>query len=85
MPTLHLDDVPEELYRRIERLAAAEQVPLTLEAVRLLQEAVTCRTEAEPLADRSQAEILDWIIRHRFVPATGIPDSVELLREDRSR
>jgi hypothetical protein len=84
MPVLHLDNVPEELYRRIECLAAAEQVPVTEETLRLLQEAEE-RKPAEQLTGRSQREILDWIIRNRFTPAPGTPDSVELLREDRNR
>jgi antitoxin FitA len=82
VPDLHLESVPEELYRRIEQLAAAEHVPLTEEALRLLQDAVT-RKPAH--SARSQREILDNIVRNRYAPIPGTPDSVELLREDRRR
>lgn len=85
MPVLHLDNVPDELYRRIEGLAAAEQRSVTDEILRLLQEAVTRKPAVGPLAGRSQRDILDWIIGNRFTPAAGTPDSVELLREDRTR
>lgn len=85
MPVLHLENVPDELYRRIERLAAAEQRSVTEETLRLLQEAVTLKPTAGNMTGRSQGDILDWIIRNRFAPVPGTPDSVELLREDRNR
>jgi len=86
MPVLHLEGVPEELYRRIEQLAAAEHVPLTEEALRLLHEAATRKAaNCTPSAARSQQEILDNILRNRYSPIPGTPDSVELLREDRNR
>jgi len=82
MPVLHLENVPEELYGRIEELAAAEQVPLTEETLRLLRQAVdmsrrTARANVLPL--------LEEMRRNPITPAPGTPDSVELLREDRGR
>jgi hypothetical protein len=82
MPVLYLDNVPAELYGRIEELAAAEQIPLAEEILRLLRQAVdlnrpTGRAEVMPL--------LEQIRRNRITPAVGTPDSVELLREDRGR
>jgi hypothetical protein len=84
MSVLHLEHVPEDLYQRLESLAAADRLPLAEEAVRLLQEAVA-RKQAGSGPARSQREILDEIVRGRYAPATGTPDSAELLREDRSR
>jgi hypothetical protein len=82
MPVLHLPDVPDELYRRIEQLAAADRVPLTEETLRLLRQAVSLNFSA-PRA--SVLPLLEEIRRNRIVPAAGMPDSVELLREDRRR
>lgn len=89
MSVLHLENVPDDLYHRIEQLAEADQVPLPEETLRLLQEAVARKPagvmQPVALAGRSQREILDEIIRNRYTPAPGMPDSVELLREDRNR
>lgn len=82
MPVLHLENVPEELYGRIEQLAAAEQIPLTEETLRLLRQAVEMnrRTSRENVV-----WLLEEIRRNQITPAEGTPDSVELLREDRGR
>ena len=40
MPVLHLENVSEDLFSLIERLAAADQVPLAEETIRLLHRAV---------------------------------------------
>jgi hypothetical protein len=82
MPVLHLENVPEELYGRIEQLAAAEQVPLTEETLRLLRQAVDMN---RPTSPANVMPLLEEIRRNRITPAAGTPDSVELLREDRGR
>jgi hypothetical protein len=82
MPVLHLDNVPEELYDRIEELAAAEQLPLTEETLRLLRQAVELN---RPTSRANVVTLLDEMRRHRITPSAGTPDSVELLREDRGR
>jgi len=82
MAVLHLDNVPEDLLRRIERLA--ERVRQTPEAtvVHLLEQAVPRDTSD---ARKSVRDILDRIRQDPIVPTPGTPDSVELLREDRNR
>jgi hypothetical protein len=88
MPTLHLDNVPDELYHQLEHLAAADQIPLAEETLRLLKEAVRSKQPGNgysPPATRTQQEILEEIVRNRYTPAPGTPDSRELLREDRNR
>ncbi len=87
MAELHLESVPENLLCRLEKLAAADQVPLAEEVLRLLHEVVGQKQIANGglRTGRSQREILDDISRHRYQPAPGTPDSVELLREDRNR
>jgi len=80
MPILNLQDVPVDIYQRLQRLAAAHQRTLEGEALALLQEQL--RTEP---AKVSQAELLADLKRLTFVPPAGTSDSVDLLREDRER
>jgi antitoxin FitA len=82
MPVLHLDNVPEELYGRIEELAAAERIPLREETLRLLRQAVEMNP---PTSRENVALLLEEMRRNRITPVAGTPDSVELLREDRGR
>jgi len=80
MAVLHLEDVPSELYERLQRLAAAHQRTPEAEALHCLRRGLL----AEP-AGHSQAELLAELRRRSFTPPPGTPDSVELLREDRGR
>jgi plasmid stability protein len=75
-----LQDVPSDLFQRLERLAAAHQRSAEVEALALLE------AHLDSVPDRPfQAEILAELKRRSFVPPPGTPDSVELLREDRAR
>jgi len=80
MPTLHVRNVPEELYQQVRRQAATKNRSLSAEVIVLLQRALI---ESE----RNQSEVLAGIRRRRFFrPAeAGAPDSLTLLREDRER
>jgi plasmid stability protein len=78
MPTLHVRNVPEELYESIRRKARLGRRSLSQEVITLLQRAVQ-----QP--ERSQAEVLESIRRNRHTPPSGAPDAVTLLREDRER
>ena len=80
MPILHVRNVPEDLYKRIQERARREHRSLSAEVIMLLQQALQ-----QP--QRSQSEVLSDIRRHRFFCSAevGAPDSVELLREDRER
>jgi hypothetical protein len=81
MPHLQIDDLPADVYERLERLAKDRNRPVPAEAARLLEKAL----DAE--APLSQAQLLEEVRkfseRQRRDPS--IPDSVELLREDRER
>jgi plasmid stability protein len=80
LPTLHVRNVPDDLYERIRTRAQVQGRSITAEVVYLLQTAL--------VDDRQdQAAILQRIQRRRFFrPATlNIPDSTTLLRQDRSR
>ena len=80
MPTLHVRNVPEELYQHVRLQAAAKNRSLSAEVIVLLQRALI---ESE----RDQSEVLAGIRRRRFFrpAAAGAPDSLTLLREDRGR
>jgi plasmid stability protein len=80
MPVLHVRNVPQELYTRLQRRAEAQRRSLSAEVITLLDWALeeTGRTPETTLAS----------IRRRrfFAPAdAGAPDSTHLLREDRAR
>jgi plasmid stability protein len=78
--TLHVRNVPAELYERLQQRAQAQGRSLTAEVVSLLERALD-------ETDATQAEVLAGIRRRRFFsPAqAGAPDSTTLLREDRQR
>lgn len=80
MSILHVRNIPEELYTRLQRRAEAQGRSLTAEVIDLLWQALE---EAET----AQAEILSGVRRRRFFSPTaaGAPDSTALLREDRRR
>lgn len=82
MPTLHVRDVPEEMYERIRRLALARNRSLGAEVVTLLDKAL-----AQEEIRQSQAKLLTGIRRRRQKkpPNPKVPDSLVLLREDRAR
>lgn len=83
MPILHVRNVPERIYSRLQQRAEAQHRSLSAEVVSLLDEAL----DAEDIR-AAQADVLERMRRHRrtFRPAeAGAPDSVTLLREDRDR
>jgi len=80
MPTLHVRNVPEALYERLQRRAQTQRRSLSAEVITVLSWAVE---EIE----RSPETTLTAIHRRRFFrPAdVGAPDSTTLLRQDRGR
>ena len=82
MTTLHVRNVPDELYRRIQALAEAEIARSPPEVIQLLNQGLhahEARQDAAVLIDRIQQ-------RSRTVQLPkGWTDSAELIREDRSR
>lgn len=82
MAVLYVNNVPDDLLRRIERFAEqARQTPEDT-IVQLLEQAVPQDTSD---ARKQVRDILDRIRQNPIVPTPGTPDSVELLREDRNR
>ncbi len=80
MPTLHVRNVPEELYERIRQQSQAQNRSISAEVITLLQRALEERT-------KPQHEVLNSIRRRRFFrpDEVGAPDSTTLLRQDRGR
>jgi len=79
MPILHVRNVPQDLYERLQRRAVSQQRSISAEVIYLLRSALE---EAE----RPQARILEDIIRRRSRrPPINAPESLALLREDRER
>ena len=82
MATLHVRNVPDKLYKRIHKLAEAENRSVTAEVIRLLSQGVQARE-----ARRGVADVLDRI--RRRAQKVELPrdwtDSTDLLREDHNR
>lgn len=89
MATLYLENVPDELYEKLQQLAAAQNRSIDAQVLTLLESAL--HTQTPPLPDNKPnqqvLEILAEINRRRearpFDP--NLPDSTTLLREDRDR
>jgi antitoxin FitA len=79
MAVLHVRDIPETLYRRMQRIAKAHGRSLSAEVVALFEEAVRGDNER-----RRQAELLKSIRENRWTPPPGTPDAVEMLRQVRA-
>ena len=80
MSDLLLTNIPDDLCERLMRSAAGHECSVAEEALRLLRLAV----EGEDARAR-HAILLAEIQRQRTPLPAGATDSVELLREDRSR
>jgi plasmid stability protein len=88
MATLHVENVPDDLYAKLQQLATSQNRSIDAQVITLLETAL--QTEAQqPQSDKpkSVAEILAEIrSRHRVNPVDfGLPDSTTLIREDRDR
>ena len=80
MPILHVRNVPEELYDRLQRRAQEQRRSLSAEVITLLSQAVE---QAGLSPENTLAAIR---LRRSFRPAEArAPDSTTLLRRDRER
>ncbi len=82
MPILHVRNVSDDLYARIQRLANAKNRSVSAQVIQLLDQALQIEE-----VRRSQARVLAGIRRRRvaYAQKPSTPDSVTLLREDRER
>jgi plasmid stability protein len=76
MATLHIRDVPAEMYAALRRLAAERGSSMNAEAIRLLDRALGTDTAAV-------RALLDQIESRRPVPRRTVPASAALIRRDR--
>jgi antitoxin FitA len=82
MPTLHVRNVPESLYARLQQQARSRSRSLSAEVITLLDQALQ-----EEDSRQAQISILADIRRRRSIrkPDPKMADSVVLLRADRKR
>ena len=82
MATLHVRNVPEKLYKRIQKLAEEENRSVTAEVIQLLIKAFRRARRAG-----GAAEVIERIRQRaqKIELPRGWKDSAELIREDRSR
>ncbi|MEG4852720.1 hypothetical protein QUB10_17750 [Microcoleus sp. B5-D4] len=89
MATLQIENIPEELYARLQELAAAQNLSISAFAIAILEAELS--TETKPLSGKrkkSVTEILAEISRRRESrPANMgmILDSTALIREERDK
>jgi len=83
MPTLYVENVPEQLYEAIRARAQRSRTSISAEVLTLLAENVPTPDEVarrKTLAEGARR------LRSRRSPASGsFPSSEEMLREDRTR
>jgi plasmid stability protein len=80
MAILHVRNVPDDLYVRLQQRAESQRRSLSAEVITLLDWAMV-------RIDRASAAVLASVDERRFFdPASvGAPDSTTMLREDRDR
>ena len=89
MATLQIENIPEELYARLQELAAAQNRSIRAFAIAILEAELS--TETKPLSGKRKKSVTEILaeISHRREsrPANMgmILDSTALIREDRDR
>jgi antitoxin FitA len=88
MATLNLLNIPDDLYERLQELAQAEHSSIDAQVITILQNALETKTQQTEEARRKNVLKLleESSNRRRLNPVDfGLPDSTELIREDRDR
>jgi plasmid stability protein len=78
MAVLYVRDIPDALYRRVQKIAKGHGRSLSAEVVALFEGAV----REDDL--RRQPELLKSIRQNRWTPPPGTSDASEMLREVRA-
>lgn len=79
MAVLHVRDIPDTLYRRLQKIAKGHGRSLSAEVIALFAAAVR-----EEDLRRRQAELLQSIRDNRWAPPPGTPAAAEMLRAARA-
>ncbi|BAU13342.1 hypothetical protein LEP3755_38810 [Leptolyngbya sp. NIES-3755] len=89
MATLQIENLPDDLYYRIESVAIAHDFTLDQAVIYVLRQAFQSDNSGmlQEQQEKSMSEILQNIRnRPRINPVDyGLPDSTDLIREDRDR
>lgn len=88
MATLHALNIPDELYAQLQELAKAENNSIDAQVITILQNGLQAKMQpTEDERRKNVPKLLEEIShRRRLNPADfGLPDSTELIREDRDR
>ena len=83
MPTLYVENVPEDLYEALRRRARKNGSSIAAEVIAVLKESVP--TEAELARRKKLFDRALRISRRRPKSPGPFPSAEEMLREDRSR
>jgi plasmid stability protein len=83
MPTLYVENVPEDLYEALRERAHQHRKSITAEVLSLLAENVV--TAAEHKARQQFLRQAQRLRSHRPGSAAGFPSSEEMQREERGR
>ena len=89
MATLHLQNVPDDLYEKLQQLAASHNRSIDAQVITLLESALPTQTKP-PQNNTPNKDVKEILAesrrRRRLNPADfGLPDSTTLIREDRDR
>ncbi len=85
MATLHVRNMPDDLYARVQQLAISENRSISAQVVSLLEDALQTKAQQSETLNTKQI-LADIRRRHRVRPADfGLPDSTTTIREDRNR
>lgn len=89
MATLQIENLPDELYSRIQRLAAENNFTLNEAVIHLLKQAFQ-PSEVKMVQEQQTKPMSKVLRRIRSRPRVnpidfGLPDSTVLIREDRNR
>ncbi|MGM3306697.1 ribbon-helix-helix domain-containing protein [Anabaena sp. WFMT] len=88
MTTLNSITLPDKLYKELQKLAEAENDSIESQIVALLQNALQEKQKKTEAQRRNNVlKVLEESrLRRRLNPADfGLPDSTEMIREDRKR
>jgi plasmid stability protein len=88
MATLYVRNLPDDLYAKLQELAASEHRPINAQVITLLEQAL--KTEAQQTEEerrKNVPKLLEEIRLRREKLPTDIewPDSTAMIREDRDR
>jgi antitoxin FitA len=78
MATLHVRNIPDKLYERLQQVAGAYNRSLSTQVTIMLDQAL----QTEELRKRGHTALVN-IRRRRWTLPTGAPDSVQILRQIR--